>query len=341
MRNLVIAVVLFGVANRGLGQESVVPTESRGTKIEHLLKAAEHLEAAGLTEEAGTIRQKADQERIAAMPGVQVPPHPLGAETPCPAGNQPPTVLLKVRILELSQTKLDRLGFSFQRVGSGHGPSILSTPDNTKNSSDTDDGAMAIEGRSPQSGVLASNDPFFGVLETLRKDGLAKVLAEPTIVTESNRSASFHCGGQFPIAVPQSNGTVNLEFKTYGTLVDFIPVVRADHTIHMECRVETSELDLANSATIGGTTVPGLRRQQIETAANCKPGQTVVLRGLLERRVSSDAAASDSANGAAPKADDQPKTKENVAYFETLVLLTPEIVEPMLSENAARTETRQ
>jgi len=106
---------------------------------------------------------------------------------------------------------------------------------------------MALSGKSSHSGVLASTDPFFKLLEVLREDRLVKVLAEPTIVTLSNRPVSYHAGGQSRVAVSLGNGRAGVEYKKYGTIVDFLPVVLADQTIHLKCRVEVSQLDPATA----------------------------------------------------------------------------------------------
>jgi Flp pilus assembly secretin CpaC len=168
-------------------------------------------------------------------------------------------------------------------------------------------------------------------LDALRKDHLATVMAEPTLVTVSNRPVSFRAGGESRVAVPQGNGKMRVEVRPYGTMVDFIPVVSDDQTIQLTCRIELSQLDTANSVAVAGETVPALRMVRVNTATRCRSGQTVVLRGLRQQRsVSSAPVASGASAGTAPKAND--KAEAGVEEIETLVLLTPEIVEPMLSE---------
>ena len=78
-------------------KSTATPATSRNSKIGHLLEAAEHLEAAGLTDEARKIRQQADQEKI---------PTAATSAGALPANNAPPQVLLHVRVMEISRTKL-------------------------------------------------------------------------------------------------------------------------------------------------------------------------------------------------------------------------------------------
>ena len=54
-------------------------------------------------------------------------------------------------------------------------------------------------------------------------NGAAKILASPTIVTHDGRSAKFVSGGEVPLIVPQARNTVAVEFRQFGTSVDFLP----------------------------------------------------------------------------------------------------------------------
>ena len=75
-------------------------------------------------------------------------------------------------------------------------------------------------------GVLNQfNNGFYGFIQFLQRNNLLKVLAEPTLVTTSGRPAYFLSGGEMPIPVPQSLGTVSIQFRKFGTQVDFVPIV--------------------------------------------------------------------------------------------------------------------
>lgn len=278
------------------------PAELRGEKIEHLLKAAEHLQLAGLHEEARKICGRAAQEKAAVaadITALQAEIERLRSIT-----QHTPQVLLKLRILELPLTKIQKLGFDFSRVLSGH-----------------------VQVGLNNLCVLASNDPFFGVLEALRADGLAKVLAEPTLVTVSNRPASYQSGGEFPIPMPQGNGPASLEFKQYGTSIDFVPIVMADQTIRLEFRARISELVPGKTVTIAGAEVPAIRAFQVDTGAELRSGQTLVLVGPVRRRTTDDRANSPATAESVKKPEQNREASEAQVETATLFLVTPEIVE--------------
>ncbi len=369
MRNLIVLLVLFGVASIGLSQEpspvppnytprpsvalindtlpaaqpptaifrvpvqassrNATPAELRSVKIQHLLKAVEHLDAAGLHEDAQKIRGQADREKAAAVGDIkalQVEIERLRSLT-----QHTPQVLLKLRVVEISRTKLRRLGFDFSKVVPSKPGHIVAA---SVRHDDLGDAAATLIGDKVAPGgfgVLASNDPFFSYLD----DALVKVLAEPTMVTVSNRSAHFKSGGEISVPILESNGSTRREFKEYGTSVDFLPVVLADQTIRLECRARVSELDYTKSVKCAGETIPGIRALTFDTAAELRPGQTLVLSGPVCRRTIKDQANASSTAESAEKPNKPSEAKETQEEVETLFLVTPEIVEPMLPANRA------
>ena len=75
------------------------------------------------------------------------------------------------------------------------------------------------------------------MLDALRQDNLLKIMTEPTLVTESGRAASFNSGGEIPVPVPQSLGhALPIDWKKYGTQIDFVPIVLGNGKIRLEVR---------------------------------------------------------------------------------------------------------
>ena len=93
-------------------------------------------------------------------------------------------------------------------------------------------------------------------IDALKENGLTKVLAEPTLITQSGRSASFLAGGEFPIPVPQSSGgvgtTITIEYKTFGVGLNFTPTVLGNGKINMMVNPEVSELDFTRGRFAAG-----------------------------------------------------------------------------------------
>jgi pilus assembly protein CpaC len=120
-----------------------------------------------------------------------------------------------------------------------------------------------------------------GLVDALKEDGLIKVLAEPTLVTLSGQPAKFLAGGEFPVPVPQGLGTVAIEFKKFGVLLDFTPTVLSEDKISIKVSPEVSELDYTTAIQFQGFVVPGLRSRTASTTVELADGQSFAIAGLL------------------------------------------------------------
>lgn len=134
--------------------------------------------------------------------------------------------------------------------------------------------------------VIDNVDLLSELTTALKESGAFKVLAEPTLATISGRLASFHSGGEFPNLVPQANGESTTQYKKFGTQVDCLPLVIGSGRIRLEVRTSVSEIDGDRSIVVSDVTVPGLRVRMVDTAVEMNVGQTLVLAGLLQERVS-------------------------------------------------------
>jgi pilus assembly protein CpaC len=120
-------------------------------------------------------------------------------------------------------------------------------------------------------------------LEALEQNGTATVLAEPQLSTRSGYKATFHAGGEIPYSVASVNG-VTVQFKPYGIRLDIEPRVARSGAIRAVIDSEVSSIDNSVSATNG----PALLTRRTRTEFNVKPGETIVLAGLLQRTNSTD-----------------------------------------------------
>ncbi len=121
----------------------------------------------------------------------------------------------------------------------------------------------------------------------LQERGLVKVLAEPTLLARSGQSASFLAGGEVPIPIAQGGafGSITIEFKQFGVLVDFTPTVLSPERIHMEITPEVSEPDFTLGTSVDGTSVPGFRTRRASTGVELGDGQAFAIAGLLSEDI--------------------------------------------------------
>jgi len=119
-------------------------------------------------------------------------------------------------------------------------------------------------------------------INALEQKGLIRSLAEPNLVALSGDTASFLAGGEYPIPVPGSLGTVTIDYKTYGVGLSFTPTVLKDGIINLIIKPEVSQLDFAHSVQIAGTSIPPLIVRRASTTVELRDGQSFVIGGLLQ-----------------------------------------------------------
>ncbi|HEX9243687.1 MAG TPA: type II and III secretion system protein family protein [Anaeromyxobacter sp.] len=222
-------------------------------------------------------------------------------------------VQLEVRFAEVSREGLRELGINLfhketKWVGGAVGPNtypgdFLNTPQNPAIPG-TGPRGLAVPGVQPpdvpnppfataQGGAFNyffsgfGNFPLSGILSVLERNGLAKVLAEPTLVTLSGQEAKFLAGGEFPIPLTSAFGSAQVEWKKFGIILKFTPTVIAGTTIHMNLSSEVSDIDPALSVVIGGVQIPGLSSRQSETTVRLGDGQSFAIAGLLSEKIRS------------------------------------------------------
>jgi pilus assembly protein CpaC len=125
-------------------------------------------------------------------------------------------------------------------------------------------------------------------IDALKEEGLLKVLAEPTLITLSGKTANFLAGGEFPIPIPQPSGvgsTITIEYKPFGVGLNFTPLVLSNKKISMQVMPEVSDLDFSNAIQISGFVVPALKTRRVSTTVELGDGQSLAIAGLLSDNV--------------------------------------------------------
>ncbi|HEX6960300.1 MAG TPA: pilus assembly protein N-terminal domain-containing protein [Lacipirellula sp.] len=233
-------------------------------------------------------------------------------------------VVLKVKVMEVSRTKLRKLGFDFDLSGTGGfltsgAAGVLTALDRSENTFTAPNSTLNFD-------IIDGNTQFLGVLEALQQNNLVKTLANPTLVTVSGRPASFNSGGEIFFQVNNGVSGSTVESEKFGTLVHFVPIVLGDGRIRLEVRPTISELD--DSTPIGGE-IFRTKVSEVDTGVEMMAGQTLAIAGLIQTRVNAQ-------NRGLPYLADIPVlglpfrgVREEVEEVELLILVTPEFGEAM------------
>src|SRR5262249_42454010 len=114
-------------------------------------------------------------------------------------------------------------------------------------------------------------------VQALQTEGLATVLAQPKLLAMSGQNAVFQVGGEIPIRVA-TGFSADIEFKPFGTLVNFIPQVSDEGDILLTVTPEVSQPDFTSP--VEG--IPTSRTRRASTSTRLRNGETLVIGGLLQ-----------------------------------------------------------
>lgn len=121
-------------------------------------------------------------------------------------------------------------------------------------------------------------------LTLMEQKGLARTLAEPSLVAMSGQSASYLAGGEFPVPVNQggsTNGAVTIQYKEFGVRLNITPTILTRNRIAMKVAPEVSDLDFSSGIKVGGVAVPSLIVRRTDTTVELGDGESFVISGLV------------------------------------------------------------
>lgn len=249
-----------------------------------------------------------------------------------------PQILLKVVFASVDRSRSNQLGMNIFSTGFGNtigrvttgqsSPPSISLPDATTGATATLSNELNLFAFFPGLNLGAT-------IQALESQGLVQVLAEPNVLAQNGKQASFLAGGEYPYPVVQGNtgsvtgSSVTIQFKEYGVRLNFIPTVTPRGTIRLQVAPEVSSLDFTNAVTVSGFQIPAIAVRQVNTEVELGEGQSFAIGGLLDNRETQTFQK-------LPFLGDIPvlgkffqsitKTKSNT---ELIVIVTPEIVSPI------------
>jgi pilus assembly protein CpaC len=222
------------------------------------------------------------------------------------AGAPTNQVLLQVRFAEVSRNAMTELGASFftSPLGINNTVGRLTTQqfaapgfDNLTTTKESSKFGAPVTGAtgsftfSDMLNLFLFNRKYDigAMVRLLQTRGMFQSLAEPNLVSESGKEASFLAGGEFPIPIAQGSGAnigVSVVFKEFGIRLSFTPTVTGDR-VHLKVKPEVSSLDFANAVSLAGFRIPALITRKTETELELQDGQTFAIAGLMSNSVSS------------------------------------------------------
>jgi pilus assembly protein CpaC len=242
-----------------------------------------------------------------------------------------PQVMLEVKIAEVSKSLSDKLGvgLSGQRHAGNFNYAFLTS---------------LLTGAS--NAVQIANGTTTITLDAERKNGLVKILAEPTIMAVSGQEGAFLAGGKIFIPVPQSGGsganTITLEEKEFGVGLKFTPTVLEDGRINLHVTPEVSELSQVGTpfTSINGASavLPTITTRRASTTVQLMDGQSFAIGGLIKNNVT-QAVRAFPLLGEVPILGALFRSNEfQNDRSELLFIVTPRLVKPLMPDYALPTD---
>src|SRR3984957_9515926 len=256
-------------------------------------------------------------------------------------------ILLQVRFAEVDRSAVTQLGFNILSTGLGKTIGSITTGQFGGTSPFTINDTFPIKagGTSPVATTVTQtvnnalniflynpNIHLGAVIQALQSQNLLQILAEPNLMTESGKEATFLAGGEFPYPLVTSVGsgspTVSVQFKEFGIRLSFTPILAADGTIHLKVKPEVSTLNFSNGVTISGFVLPALSTRRVESEMSLADGQTFAIAGLVDNRVT-EILSKVPGIGDIPVLGKLFQSKSlSKSKNELLVIVTPHIVHP-------------
>lgn len=257
-------------------------------------------------------------------------------------------ISLQVRFAEVNRTATSQFGVNILRNFGTNMPISTSTqqfspPSLSQTQSVTTNGSTTTTTQSGNQFLVSNllNIAIFrpdlnlaAFIEALQENNLLEILAEPNLLTESGKEASFLAGGQFPYPVLQSvtggtAGAITIQFKDFGVRLAFTPTLREDGLIHLKVEPEVSSLDFSNALTLQGFLIPALATDHVTSEMDLRDDQSFAIAGLMDNRVTEQLEK-------IPGIGDIPilgklfqSRSNNKSKTELVIIVTPHIVQPL------------
>ena len=175
-----------------------------------------------------------------------------------------PQIKIRARIITVDQRYLRSLGLTFKTTTSNN--------ENKLESSTKEGTAIVTLAR------LGNNKLLDVEINALQKQGHARILAEPTLITNNNQAAIIESGEEVPYQQKSSSGATNVSFKKAVLRLSVTPELVNKQQIL--CHIDIHQ-DKVTPIDVQG--VPIINTQHIKTIARITSKHTLVLGGILNQ----------------------------------------------------------
>ncbi len=198
-------------------------------------------------------------------------------------------VMLQVKVVEMNREIIKQLGVDIGAVANAGNLAyrLLSTTPFSALGKNVIEGATLNGLPMANGGLITGGTNKFSVnamLKAMERNGMTRTLAEPNLTAISGETAKFHAGGEFPIPVSSDNNSISVEWKKFGVLLNFTPVVLSEGRISLQIKSEVSELSQEGAIQVGGITLPAIATRNAESTVELPSGGSLMMAGLISSK---------------------------------------------------------
>ena len=188
----------------------------------------------------------------------------------------PSQIKLEAQVVAINPTENSDLGFVY---GSGTGSDLISSPGVFYGGQSYGSGGSTTFRNNPWTWLTEHHSDINVALRALVTQNRAKILSRPSITTMSGEEAVIQVGGEIPYTTRDKNGNPTTEFKDYGIILQFKPLVDAENRIVSSIHTEVS---MPSGETVDNQ--PILDKRRADAVVTATSGSTMVIGGLMDSR---------------------------------------------------------
>jgi pilus assembly protein CpaC len=227
-----------------------------------------------------------------------------------------PQVKVQLRVIEISQTKLKRLGFSLEKI---QGNAETKPGEVHKKSEKADD-------LFSKSQVVKENSETNKIIESLCKDHLAKVIVNSTLAPPSGKTVVYNLDPEPAASNPKKDAPAASDRP--GTQVKLKAEATDDDAVRLEITFRASRPATAQAGGDAKKTPQALQVREFEMKAELQKDQVLILAGPTQVRI-------EAYNEGVPVVSEIPylgalfrNVKEERNEVQMLVVVKPEVLPP-------------
>jgi type IV pilus assembly protein PilQ len=215
---------------------------------------------------------------------------------------KPKQVLIKARVMEVSEDLLDDFGFEWFtgdsgteiNIGSGTGTGSINPFEQTPSVFNPSTSSLT-----PASGLEFAFKKITGtnleaVLKAVKDDAYTNTLSAPTIMTLDNQEASILVGEKYPIVSTEVSTETNTVtggsldyYQDIGIQLNVVPQISGENKDFINMIIHPAVTSLGGEVTISSAdadlvSYPRINTREAETQVLMKDGETIVIGGLLK-----------------------------------------------------------